>query len=293
MEFITFKVLVKNEVERRTGGKCNVCLNDIIKNNGVKLCGLTVAQNDCNTATTIYLNDYYEAYESGKATLEDVINDMMSSCEATINIDMRHFLDYNSVKDRIVYKLINTEKNRELLEGIPHFEYLDLSIVFQYLLEDVIRGSRATVLIHNTHLKMWGITPEEIYSDAKRNTPILDKYEIKSIDDVLSEIMPLQNTAHDKIPLYVLSNKSMIQGAACMLYPDLLKNFSGEIDSNIYIIPSSIHEVLLLPTDENDKAESIKQLIKVVNDTQVEEEEVLSYSVYFYDCGNEKIEIVA
>ncbi len=291
MEFTSFKAIVRDEVERRTGDACYVRLNDIIKNNGVKLCGLTVTQEDCNISPTIYLDEYYEVYKSGKATLDEVINDVVSAyrhSKAAHNIDMKYFFDYSAVRKRIVYKLINTEKNKELLSDVPHIDFHDLSIVFQFLFDEDCIGN-ATILIHNAHLKIWGITLEELYSDAKRNTPVLNKYEIKSMGDVISEIMPLQDTVRSEMPLYVLSNKSRIQGAACMLYPDLLKKFSAVIDSSMYIIPSSIHEVLLLPADKNDEAESIKQMVKEVNDTQVEAEEVLSYSVYFYNNADDKI----
>ena len=291
MEFTSFKAIVRDEVERRTGNECFVRLTDIIKNNGVKLRGLTVTQGEGNISPTIYLDAYYEAYENGRADLKEIVSEIISvykSNKPACNIDMEYFLNYEAVRKRIVYKLINTEKNRELLGDIPHIEFHDLSIVFQFLLESDCFGS-ATILIHNAHMKIWGITLNEIYNDAKRNTPILNRYEIKSMGDVISEIMPAQDSAHNDVPLYVLSNKSRLQGAACMLYPDLLKNFSAAVDSSLYIIPSSIHEVLLLPTDENDDAENIKQMIKEVNDTQVEEEEVLSYSVYFYDNADDRI----
>lgn len=291
MEFTNFKTAVKAAVERRTGSECSVRLCDIIKNNGVKLCGLTIMQGGSNISPTIYLNTYYEAYESGKADLEEIINEIMAAYESSssaLNIDMRYFFNYETVKERIVYKLINTEKNGELLNDIPYIEFHDLSIVFQFLMEDDNLGS-ATILIHNAHLKIWGITIDELYSDAKRNTPVLNKYEIKSMCDVISDFVPVNNDVHEEVPLYVLSNKSRFHGAACILYPGLLKNFSEAVDSNLYIIPSSIHEVLLLPSYESDEAGSIKQMIKEVNDTQVEEEEVLSYSVYFYNNADDKI----
>ena len=133
MEFTSFKAIVRDEVERRTGNECFVRLNDIIKNNGVKLCGLTVTQGEGNISPTIYLDAYYEAYESGRADLEEIVSEIISvykSNKPACNIDMEYFLNYEAVRKRIVYKLINTEKNRELLGDIPHIEFHDLSIVF-------------------------------------------------------------------------------------------------------------------------------------------------------------------
>ena len=131
MEFTYFTTLVREEVERRTGDCYKVRLNDVTKNNGVVLRGLTVTQDDSNISPTIYLNNYYEEYMKGRATLLNVVNDVMDTYhrnKVNQSVDMRYFLDYERVKDRIVYKLINTEKNKELLEDLPHIEFLDLSI---------------------------------------------------------------------------------------------------------------------------------------------------------------------
>ena len=68
----------------------------------------------------------------------------------------------------------------------------------------------------------------------------------------------------DSVPMYVLTNKQKVNGASCMLYPDLIRQFSDRIGKNLFIIPSSVHELLLF-------------------DTQVRVEEILSYSLYFYD----------
>lgn len=117
MEFTSFKTLVKEEVQRRAGEAYRVRLNDVVKNNGVVLSGLTVMQDDSNISPTIYLNNYYEAYESGEATLGMVVSDVMDAYnknKVNRRLDMRYFLNYESIKGRIVLKLINTEKNREL-----------------------------------------------------------------------------------------------------------------------------------------------------------------------------------
>ncbi|MDE7478007.1 MAG: hypothetical protein K2M91_08660, partial [Lachnospiraceae bacterium] len=302
MEFANFTTLVREEVERRTGDCYRVRLNDVRKNNGVVLRGLTVMQDDSNISPTIYLNNYYEEYTNGRATLVNIVNDVMDTYhrnKVNQSVDMRYFLNYESVRQHIVYKLVNTEKNKALLEDIPHIEFLDLSIVFQCMIAQEELGT-ASILIHNVHLKLWDVTVEKLYQAAKENTQRLQKYEIKSMAEVLCEIMKAENpeTFHeddcteafsDSVPMYVLSNKSRVEGAACMLYPNLVQDFANVIDSSFYIIPSSIHELLLLPTEHTEESEEIKNMIKEINDTQVKTEEILSYSLYFYDKEEGKI----
>ena len=302
MEFLNFTMLVREEVEKRTGECYKVRLDDVRKNNGVVLRGITVTQDDSNISPTIYLNSYYEEYIKGRATLINVVNDVMDTYhrnKVNQSVDMRYFLNYESVRQKIIYKLVNTEKNKELLEDIPHIEFLDLSIVFQCLVTQEDFG-RASILIHNVHLKLWDVSVEILYQAAKENTQQLQGYEIKGMTEVLQEIMCAEDSENftednerssfsGSVPMYVLSNKSRVDGAACMLYPNLIQDFAEAIQSSFYIIPSSIHELLLLPTRHLEESQEIKSMIREINDTQVSAEEILSYSLYLYDKAERRI----
>ncbi|HBV84449.1 MAG: DUF5688 family protein [Lachnospiraceae bacterium] len=302
MEFLNFTMLVREEVEKRTGECYKVRLDDVRKNNGVVLRGITVTQDDSNISPTIYLNSYYEEYIKGRATLINVVNDVMDTYhrnKVNQSVDMRYFLNYESVRQKIIYKLVNTEKNKELLEDIPHIEFLDLSIVFQCLVAQEDFG-RASILIHNVHLKLWDVSVENLYQAAKENTQQLQGYEIKGMTEVLQEIMCAEDSENftednerssfsGSVPMYVLSNKSRVDGAACMLYPNLIQDFAEAIQSSFYIIPSSIHELLLLPTRHLEESQEIKSMIREINDTQVSAEEILSYSLYLYDKEERRI----
>lgn len=296
MEFTNFKTLVREEVERRAGKNYSVRLNDVMKNNGVVLSGLTVMQDDSNISPTIYLNDYYKEYENGQTTLGMVINDVMDAYnrnKVNRKLDMRYFLNYEHVKDKIVLKLINTEKNKELLSDIPHMEFLDLSIVFQVLISDTNIGG-ASVMIHNAHAKLWGVDHNELYKCALKNTPKLLKYEIKGMNDVICEILETDKARVpycSELPMYVLSNNRRIDGAACMIYPQLIADFAKAIGGDVYIIPSSVHELLLLPVWAADNGEGLIDIIKEVNETQLLTEEILSDSLYIYDYKEKEIKI--
>ncbi len=302
MEFSSFTMFVREEVDKRTEDCYKVRLDDVRKNNGVVLRGLTVTQDDSNISPTIYLNSYYEEYIKGRATLVNVVNDVMDTYrrnKVNQSVDMRYFLNYESVKERVIYKLVNTEKNKELLEDVPHIEFLDLSIIFQCLVAQEDLG-RASILIHNVHLKLWEVSVDTLYQAAKENTQRLQEYEIKGITEVLRDIMcaeEVENIADEdcisafsgSVPMYVLSNKNRVEGAACMLYPNLIRDFAEAIQSSFYIIPSSIHELLLLPTEHLEESQEIKHMIREINDTQVSVEEVLSYSLYLYDKEEQRI----
>ena len=271
-------------------------INDVMKNNGIILSGLTVMRDDSNISPTIYLNTYYDAYKNDEISFDNIIDNVIDIYErnkVNRSIDMKYFLDYSKVKNRLVYKLINTKRNEELLKDIPHIKFHDLSIVFQFLIAEEAFGT-ATILVHNAHLKIWNVSIEELYKTACKNTPFLNKYYIKSIKETIMEMLSEEmceefnndeNNIYkdDSVPMYVLSNTNKINGAACILYPELIKDFSKAVNNNLFIIPSSVHEVLLLPSDNVKDAEGIKEMVKEINCTQVDAEEVLSDSVYYYD----------
>lgn len=291
MEFTNFTTLVQREVEKRAGENYRVKLNDVMKNNGVVLRGITLMQDDSNISPTIYLNPYYDAYENGDTTLGTVIDEVIDTYERNkINrsIDMKFFLNYETVRSRIIFKLINTENNRELLRDVPYIPFHDLSIVFQCLVSEE-RFGNASILIHNVHLQLWKVNARELYECALENTPLLQGYELADMNTVLEEMKALGGIDDEEIedmqqevPMYVLSNKSRINGASCILYKDILKDFAMVVDKDLYVLPSSIHEVILLPSDGTQESEQLKEMVREINQSQVEKEEVLSDSVYYY-----------
>ena len=303
-DFTDFTEAVRDEVAKRAGAGFGVAIKDVRKNNGIVMRGVSLEKEGSNISPVIYIDGYYESYRNGTKALADVADDVMDVYrrnKTSRNVDMRHLLDYGRVEENIVYKLINTERNRELLEDVPHMEFLDLSVVYQCMIENEEIG-RASVLIHNGHMKLWGVSQENLHAAAEGNTQKLQGYEIRAMSDIICGMMARQEDAGPEAGIcssgsecsgmYVLSSRSKVDGAACMLYPDLLRDFAETLGSSVYIIPSSVHELLLMPSDGEDSAAELKEIIKDVNDTQLLQEEVLSYSLYRYDRESGEISIV-
>ena len=292
MNFENFITTVTNTVSDRMGAHYSVSTHNVTKNNGVILTGILIKANgNFSVAPTIYLNPYYDAYEKGDTTFGTVIDEVIDTYERNkINrsIDMKFFLNYETVRSRIIFKLINTEKNRELLRDVPYIPFHDLSIVFQCLVSEE-RFGNASILIHNVHLQLWKVNARELYECALENTPLLQGYELADMNTVLEEMKALGGIDDEEIedmqqevPMYVLSNKSRINGASCILYKDILKDFAMVVDKDLYVLPSSIHEVILLPSDGTQESVQLKEMVREINQSQVEKEEVLSDSVYYY-----------
>lgn len=288
MTYQEFKRNTLHAISTKLGSSYRVALQDIIKNNDTHLDGLTILSENSNISPTIYLNYYYEQYLNGKS-LSCIYEDIMLSYHKNApkkNIDITFFTNFEKVKDHIIFKLVNYERNKELLSKVPHIRYLDLAVVFNCFVESHTDGY-ATILIYEHHMSYWNLTVDELYALAMRNTPRLLRYQLQDMADVLTELFKIErpdwlSENFEPIPMYVLSNDSKINGSGCILYEDLLSHISAEIDSDFYILPSSIHEVLLIPVKHASSYAELSAMVQEINDTQLSREEILSDHVYFY-----------
>ena len=294
LSYEEFQAQVTKKVQKKLDERITVHVTDVTKNNGVILKGMTFTGQGESISPTIYLEQYYEAYKNGCSWGEivDRIVDTFRMGAKNDIFDVEAFIDLSRATPHIAYKLVNYEKNKELLEQIPHKRFLDMAVVYYYLLNSG-DFENATILIYNNHLKQWEISLEELDEIARQNTPVLLKEDLRTINEVLSELL-IRKGASDlvEIPdeeeydrefgMYVLSNETRIFGAATILYSGVLKEFADKKNTDLFILPSSIHEVILLPKREGVEWEKLQEMVKEVNSTQVEEVEILSDSVYCY-----------
>lgn len=288
MNYQEFKQHIISDIQTELGSDVKVAVQDIIKNNDTHHDGLTILSPRCNLSPTIYLNYYFDRYKKGHSLAEiqqEILTTYRNNCPGG-SIDVSFFTNYDRVKSRIIFKLVNYDRNRELLKTVPHYRFLDLAIVFHCLLDSHATGN-ATILIHNQHLGFWHITPDDLYALALRNTPLLLKYELRDMTELLKELLCddtsfLPDELHSPYPMYVLSNQNKQNGSICILYQDLLKNFSDRLGSDLYILPSSVHEVLLLPARDEMSYQALSDMVKDVNSSQLSREEILSDHVYYY-----------
>lgn len=286
MQYEEFKSLVMEQMNSYFQGNKRIMIHTITKNNGIKLDGLIILDKDFNIAPTIYMNYYFNKYQNGSSFTE-VFQDLLDNYEqnkplASINVSF--FTDFESAKHMIVYKVINYEKNKELLEDVPHFHFLDLAVVFYCLVHSGATGN-ATILIHNQHMKCWNTTPEKLMELARENTPSLLEYDLRNIESILSGGTNI--TPSHMYPMFILTNTSRLNGACCMLYKDLLRQIADNIESDFFILPSSIHELVLLPANNMSAICELSEMVKEVNLAEVSNEEILSDHAYYYSRKND------
>ena len=259
------------------------------KNNGTELVGLSIRTEGCTISPNIYLDNYYQEYRHGM--------DPELACERIAKVHLQHmdpgevltgivdkFQDVEFIKNHVVIAVVNAEKNAKMLEDTPHRFKEDLAIIYKVYLGDE-GESIGTVTVKNEHMERWGISQDELHECAMRNSRELMPVEVQDIGSVLASMgFPMDMPGVSEAPmLYVISNKQKCNGAASILYSDCLEKLSEKLGSDLYVLPSSVHETLALAVGKSGVSE-LAQMVREVNATQVSPQEQLSDHVYRYDA---------
>lgn len=289
MEYKEFVEYIKMNAGYIAGEGGNITINHVIKNNGCEMDGLVIMEKGKDIAPTIYLDSFYELYTNGE-NIKNIIRQIEVIYEQNKNnvtFDVNILKHFDTIKDKIVYKVVNYRSNEKLLEQVPHKRILDLAVVFYCLLDNEY-GRSATALIYNNNLKNWNVTIDDVYKAALKNTPDLLHSKISSMAALFEKcgvnVDGEEVDLKDYVPsdMYVLTNESKLNGAACILYENVLYDFAQKLGADLYILPSSVHEVILLPKLSMFEKDELVNMVKEVNTEGVAADEVLSDHVYEY-----------
>lgn len=281
MNYDHFILSITGCIEEKLEGSATVELQEILKINGVVAKGISIRKQGEKIAPVIYLQDFYEKFLQG-ATLEQLTEEILRQNREVQFVpewNYEEILDFEKVKTKIIYRLINTEQNEKLLRDVPNLPVYDLSIVFYLMISESDVG-RCSVLIRNSHLDYWKLPISVLYQCARQNTPRLLPH----------VMMPMEAYAPKYAggvvapsPLIVLSNSRGMNGAGVILYDRMPEKIYRYVGGKYYLIPSSIHEFLIVPWEPFLSVESIKEMVREVNENHVAKDEVLSDHVYYFD----------
>jgi len=282
---------------------CKVNIHSVDKVNQ-KLDGLNIVPNEERgekVTPTIYLNKMYEHYLDCN-DLEKVLMDTAKSMEEGFRgaPDTRQMLDFDQAKDNIIMQLVNTEQNRGLLANLPHREFQDLSIIYRWLVNKDGEGIAST-MVNEGLAERLGMDEGQLFQVAVENTKRLMPPTIKTMNEVMRDMfrsdgmpgeiadMMIGEMPEDRT-MYVISNERGINGAASMLYEDGLHSLAEKLGTDLYIMPSSVHEVIAVSTGMGEPNE-LAQMVNEINMDQVSLDERLSNQVYHYDKDLRKLSL--
>lgn len=322
--FDEFLLLMKKSVEEAIGTGYKVEINHVIKNNSIELDGLIILKENERITPNIYMSTYYERYLAGVSAgelVEEIIRVYRNNREEGEKEDLHIRYELDEMKTRIIYRLVNYDRNSKLLSEVPHVHFMDLAVTFHCLIKNNEKGI-ATIRITNEHIRNWKINPEDLKKIARANTPLLFPPVIKKMDEIILDIFKKEQdefsadcgdssflnphgTAGEDLSrsyvddefyqsmtdnltrqktdsMYVITNIKGINGASCLLYPDVIKNLAQMLDADLYLLPSSIHEIIAIKAKGSVNKNVLREMVFDVNRTQVPDEDILSDNVYFY-----------
>ncbi len=310
MDFNEFKDELIEVIKEKTDENTNISIHVVSKNNGIKLTGIVIMKEEESISPTIYLEPFFEMANKGKDLhlIADEILAISREQKGQFNFDVEEFQNIDVTGRKILYKLINYDKNEELLKNVPHRRWQDLAIIY-YVLVSCDELGTGTILVRDEHMRLWEIVEKDLFEFATENTSKILKKTIKSMAEIILDFMDEKMMDNEEneitvkaakefgentpVRMYVMGNKLKLNGACTVLYENALKRFAEYVESDFYILPSSIHEVILVPANEDVDEQALLSLVREVNENNVTEEEWLSDNIYRYLRYEGNIEMIS
>lgn len=290
MNFEKFTENVRDDLAKTLSdsfSNISVEISEVSKLQGQSYTGLAIRHDDSAIAASINLEQFYDLYEDG-AIYEDVLQKLtdhvVTGFAQTPDIDVDVLKDYGLVKQHLTIQMVGAESNADKLTSLPHQMMEDMAAVYRISFGD-ISGGRASVVVTNQMLDSYGITQEQLHQDAIVAVQKQDPLSIKNMDEIMFEMTDgfMGSMDNPQSPMWVATNESRFNGAAVIAYPEFMDLAAKQLEGNFYILPSSTHELLLIPESFGMKAQELKAMVTQVNASEVRPEEKLTDNVYHFD----------
>lgn len=298
MKYEEFKENIVSELESFYGGDARIEVTLSKKNNGVTLEGLVIRIGETNISPIIYLQQYYEEFQKN-GDIDDIIGKIVAIRErhglqnAEDVVD--NITDWNYVKDRIFPMILSAEKNSERMSELVTRPFLDLAVILYVRIDNLpLVDGLATVKLTRYMLESLGVSEDEAFAKALYNMQAKDGYVIQDVFSAIMDMMDeddLFDESNER--MFVLTNADKHLGASGLLLLEGENKLKVPIDTNYYVLPSSIHEVLLIPDTSDMDVMMLKQMVQEVNASSVAVEERLSDSVYYFNRNIMEVRKVA
>ena len=295
MEYREFMEQIKKDLPERLSGTLEgavVNTTQVDKLQGRSYEGLSIVPEGSMIGLTMDLQPYFQMFNDGMA-YENIVEQIADRAFGTYAdrpaVTAESIGSYEAVKDKLMIQLIGREGNEGMLRTIPHHSIEDMEIVYRLRVQDTEMGL-ASALVTNSMLGHYGITAEQLRQDAFASAVSHTPFEIKTMAEVLNELMGAEIIPQDELPMYVASNKERIHGAGVIAYPEFMEEAAKRLGGDFYVLPSSIHEVILIPDTPDVSALELQGIVQSVNVEQVAPEERLSDHIYHYDSKEKLFE---
>lgn len=290
MDYQQFIETIKVRISGLLGPSKEVIIKTNLKLNSTKKIGLLIKDREGENTIipTIYLEEYYQIYLEGMA-IDEIADDIIllnSTAKVPRVGEVEILRELDKVRDKIMYRIINKEKNMEMLSGLPHREYLDWAICY-YIFIGADETGGMTIKIENKQMIDWRVTEEELYQIAKYNTKESMPLNVRALTDIILNGAPYGHSGitEDEDHMYGVTNMYVHYGAATILCPETLHELYKKVGGEFYLFPSSVHDVIICKTSYIDERELLMKMVTGGNEF-VANDEYLSDNVYYYNQEN-------
>jgi hypothetical protein len=304
MDFETFKENlakdVKETIDAKTGKDTTVEIRTVDKMNET-YDALTVKPEDSIIGVNLNATSLYKEFEAGTSydsIVEKSADIAVNALENRPEFNVDAFKDYDRMKDTLAIEVVSAERNAELLETVPHKNIEDMAVVYRFVLGESAEGT-GTILVTNQMLDNYGITAEQLHQDAILNAPEIRPVVIQGMGEVLAKQMGVDDLAMlglnippEQEQMFVASVEGNVHGAGVIAYQDFMDKASERVGGgSFFILPSSIHEVLIIPDNGQFDLHSLENMVREVNATTVDPTDQLTDNVYHYDAKDKVFEL--
>lgn len=273
LSFEEFKRVITGKVENEFPNY-EIINKNILKDNDIYFNGIVVREPKSDISRIFYTEFLYEAYQHG-TSMEELMEMVRNSVKVAVSFDFSK-ISRDFILENVRLAAMNTEKNSERLNNIPSFSNMDISFIPRCLFAD------SSFVVNHSLLKNFGITEEEIFEHAKKNTA-----KDINIRSLFADFAP----ECGDLPIFTVTNEFSIFGAGILGCPEALDKIGDRMLGNYAIIPASLHQLIVMPADEVMDIEDVREMIQDVNSTGLKETDYLSDNLFFYNTDRKELKI--
>lgn len=278
-----------------------IVFNEVVKNNDQHMTGMSIIRDNEAVVPNIYIDSFYQQYQEGR-NIDEIVGDI---ADARIEYDShiqaeditQQLMNYENVKDKLEIRLCDTADNAERLQGLVHTEHGDFSATYHIRISEMNQEGVASTAVTPYLMEAWGITTEQLHQDALKSD-LQKEPQLADMMDMMESMMygkepdNLLTTADrgNGDGMFCLTNGEKMNGASLVLQDDLMQQIGDIVGGNFYVLPSSVHEVLIVPDNGTMELRDLSAMVYEVNRTEVAPQDRLSDNVQYYDTETRTLE---
>lgn len=281
-----------------------IIFNDVVKNNDNHMMGMSIVREGEGVVPNIYIDGFYQQYQEGR-DIDEIVGDIADTRiehDSQISVEdiTNNLMNYENVKDKLEIRICDTDENSERLQGLVHTEHGDFSATYHVRISEMTQDEGvASAVVTPMLMEAWGITPEQLHQDALKSD-LQKGAQLADMMDMMESMMSGMDPenllesggreAGDGMGMYCLTNGEKMNGASLILQDDLMQQISDTVGGSFYVLPSSTHEVLIVPDNGQMGLRDLSAMVYEINRTEVSPQDRLSDSVQYYDAETRTLE---